>query len=264
MKKFPDVAKKTAIILGLIAVFLAIASLTGQHYKLNGGNDSLLLKLVDKFDLDGEGANFPTWFQSSIMLFCAFLLALISYIRREIKGIHYRVWQFLAVVFLYLSLDETVCIHEQATMPLRNLLHAEGILYFSWVIPAGIVVLLFLAYTIKLLRDLPVRVRWRFIAAGTIYLSGAIVMEMVGAKYYETHIARAGGVGEIIDWTYAVITTIEESLESIGLIVFAFSLLSHLSSAEVHEPVKSRVKSYHSLKNKLRLNAPAVFRINTK
>ena len=264
MKTFPDIAKKTAIILGLIAVCLAIASLTGQHYKINGGSDPFLLKLVDKFDLDGEGANFPTWFQSSIMLFCAFLLAVISYIRREIKGIHYRVWQFLAVVFLYLSLDETVCIHEQATLPLRQLLHAEGILYFSWVIPAVIVVLLFFAYTIKLLRDLPVGVRWRFIAAGTIYISGAIVVEMVGAKYYETHIARAGGVGEIIDWTYAVITTIEESLESTGLILFAFSLLSHLSSAAVHEPIKSRAKSYGSLKDKFRLKAPAVSRMNIK
>ena len=264
MKNFPNITKKTAVILGLIAVFLAIASLTGQHYKLSGGDDPFLLKLVEKFDLDGEGTNFPTWFQSSIMLLCAFLLAIISYIRREVKGIHYRVWQFMALVFLYLSLDETVCIHEQATLPLRHLLHAEGMLYFSWVIPAAVVVLLFLAYTVKLLRDLPVRVRWRFVAAGTIYISGAIVMEMIGAKYYERHIARADGIGEMIDWTYAVLTTIEESLESTGLILFAFSLLSHLSSAAVYEPIKPRVKSYDTLRNKFKFNSPAVSRINIK
>lgn len=268
MKKFPDISKtlskKTAIFLGLVAVCLAIASLTGQHYKLGGGSDPVLLKLVDKFDLDGEGRNFPTWFQSSIMLFCSFLLAVISFIRREVKGIHYRVWQFMALVFFYLSLDETVCIHEQATLPLRHLLHAEGILYFSWVIPAAVAVLMFFAFTINLLRDLPARVRWQFIAAGAIYISGAIVMEMIGAKYYELHIAREGGIGEVIDWTYAILTTIEESLESTGLILFAFSLLSHLSSDAVHQPIAVKEKTYGALKNKIRLQTPAISRMDVK
>ena len=136
MKKFSIPAKKIAIIIGVIAGLLVVVTLAGQFYKFSGGENDFLLKIVEKLDLDQERNNLPTWFQASSLLLCSFLLGIIALIRREIKDKDTRFWGIMALVFLYLSLDEAVSIHEQAAVPFRELFHAHGILFFGWVIPA--------------------------------------------------------------------------------------------------------------------------------
>lgn len=261
MKKFSIPAKKIAIIISVIAVLLVVASLAGQFYKIYGGENEFLLKIVEKFDLDQEINNVPTWFQSSCLLLCSFLLAITALVRHEIKAKDTRFWGFMAFIFLYLSVDEAVSIHEQATVPLRQLFHTHGILFFAWVIPAVVLVGLLFLWSLKFLRNLPVQTRWLFIIAGVIYISGALGMEMVGAKYYEIFIEPINN--KIVDLIYILMTTVEESLEMCGMITFAYALLDHLSSEAVTVLVYDTEKSVETRQSRIDFGKPAAIQFRT-
>ncbi|MGI9054193.1 MAG: hypothetical protein ACR2F2_00175 [Pyrinomonadaceae bacterium] len=261
MIKFSIPAKKIAIVLGIIAVCLAAASITGQYYKINGGENEFLLKIVEKVDLDQEINNLPTWFQSSLLMLCSFLLTITALIRHEIKDKGIRFWGFLAFIFLYLSLDEAVSIHEQAAVPLRALFHSHGLLFFGWVIPAILLVGLFFVWSLKFLRNLPARVSWLFIIAGVVYVVGALGMEMIGASYYEKFIETHN---HIVDLNYTLLTTFEESLEMIGLTIFAFALLDHLGSDAVLEINVKMEKTVETRNRRIDFGKPAAVGFRTK
>src|SRR5262245_53620487 len=66
---------------------------------------------VPIFSLSYE-QNVPTWYSSALLLVCSMLLALCATYARK-KGAGYvRHWWLLAIAFLYISVDETVSIHE--------------------------------------------------------------------------------------------------------------------------------------------------------
>ena len=242
MNKLPISPQKTAVILAIIIVGLAIFSVLGQSYKIGGGNIEFYLKVAEKFNLDGEHNCIPNWFQSSLMIVSAMLLAIIAFFRREVEDVCYRFWMFLSFFFLYLSLDEAVSIHEQLTVPLRQMFHLHGAFFMAWVIPIGLLAALLFVWSLKYLWQLPSRIRWMLFTAGGIYISGALVMEMIDGAYFEKHIEP---LGDFVDMTYVLMTTVEESLESFGLAVFIFTLLSYLQMDSVKLPsdVKEKTKA---------------------
>ncbi len=62
-----------------------------------------------------------------------------------------------------------------------------------------------------------------FVAAGLVYVAGAIGMEMVGSAYASVHTT--------VNAVYAMlIVTIEETLEMLGLVLFVYTLLSHIGA----------------------------------
>ena len=72
------------------------------------------------------------------------------------------------------SLDEFISIHEWAS----QWFDLGGVLYFSWVIPAAVLVaLLGLAY-LPFLAHMQPQVRKRFLLAATVYVGGALGMEL--------------------------------------------------------------------------------------
>src|SRR5688572_25758727 len=85
-----------------------------------------------------EEGNLPTWYSSSLLLGCSIVLGLIAADGGRFAGR----WKLLAVVFVYMSIDEAIEIHEH----LGRLMHLGGVLYFSWVVPASVVVLLLAAF----------------------------------------------------------------------------------------------------------------------
>ena len=73
--------------------------------------DEELLGLVDIFDFDIEG-NVPTLYSAGALLFCAALLWIIARSNRE-KAAGWRMyWLGLAVMFLFLAIDEGVGLRE--------------------------------------------------------------------------------------------------------------------------------------------------------
>ena len=192
-----------ANILAHVCLFLSDGSYSGRLFRLD------------------EESNIPTFYSAFNLAISSVLLALIAWKKKLNNSRYTKHWQFLSVLFFLLAIDEVAMIHEILTI-LRKPLNASGFFYFTWVVPA-IIFLIFLSLMfISVLKSLPKRIRTLFIVAGIIYIGGAIGVEMIGAYHSETF-----GENNI---TYGIITTIEESLEIIGVLVFIYSLLSYLQN----------------------------------
>lgn len=227
--------KKVTTILTVIVLSLTVAHIIGQYYKDFLGSDPFLLKIVDKLDLDIETNNLPNWYQSSTLLLCSFLLGVVALLKKAQRSADIRYWGFLAVTFLYLSVDELVAVHEHATVPLRLALDLHGLFYLSWVIPAAVCLSIFVGLYLKFLWRLPAETRWVFIISGTIYVAGAVGLEMISARFFELNeplIMDLAATGPIV-FQYALLTGAEEFLEMTGIVIFLYGLLSHIGSGTV-------------------------------
>jgi hypothetical protein len=187
------------------------------------------------FDFNGEG-NAPAWYSSLLFLLGAALLAVVWHERRA-EGLRFsRHWAGLALVFLFLALDEAASIHEQLIDPVRDALGTGGAFLHAWIIPYGIALALLLMAYLPFLRALPARTLRLLLAAGGVYLAGAVGMEMVGGYVWDRHPVR--GIPII------AIMALEEALEMVGLAIFAFALLDHL--AREHPFVGVRIAASHA------------------
>ncbi len=84
----------------------------------------------------------------------------------------------------------------------------SGALYFGWVIPASIMVSIFVLSYSRFLLHLPSITRFRFIWAGAIFVGSAMGVELIlGSR---TDIYGSHNVG------YAVIDWVEEAMEMTG------------------------------------------------
>jgi hypothetical protein len=164
--------------------------------------------------------NLPTWFSSHLILICAALLALISFTEGGHGAEYRRHWRGLAFIFVYISLDEAVELHEG----LNLLFETSGFLYFGWTIPFGLLVIGLAITYWKFLWDLPPRTRWRFVLAAMLYVGGALGVELPLGYWTDLH-----GDDNL---TYRLLDWLEESLEICGMSVFAWSLGSYLTSGE--------------------------------
>jgi len=215
--------KRVLKILAVTIFLLTVASVVSQVYKYTIGYDRYI---VDFFDLDKEW-NLPTWYASTSLLFCSLLLAIIAFSLRKAKKRFFFHWIFLSAIFLVLTLDEGLAFHEQSITPLKDLFSSmgyrtAGLLYFSWVFPAAILVLIFVAVYVRFLMNLPFRTRILFVTAGAVYVGGALFMESITGLY-----AFYAGRENL---TYAMLTNTEEVLEMVGILVFIYALLSYIRS----------------------------------
>lgn len=203
----------------LFLVFgLTVASLTGQVYKYSRGSENST-ELIQKLNVDGE-YTIPSIFSSLALLSCAIILAKIAVNQKKIQDKYTRHWIGLSIIFLYLAIDETISLHEQLIPPLRKALNAGGLFYYTWVIPGIIFVLVILLLFWQFLRYLPSNIKNLFWISGSIFVGGAIGMEMISGYY--TDLYNSDNI------TYAALTTLEELLEMLGIVIFIHALLSYL------------------------------------
>jgi hypothetical protein len=170
--------------------------------------------LVPIFSLSYEG-NVPTWYTSLLLFATAALLFVIGAEARKSRAPFGAHWYALGAGFLYISMDEVVSLHEHA-----GWLRLGGVLYFSWVIPAAVVVALVGLSYLRFLMHLQRKTRIRFIVAGAIYVGGAVGMELPLGYWTE----RAG----TNNFVYGAIDWVEESMEILGVTLFLLSLVDHL------------------------------------
>ena len=169
------------------------------------------------FNMDRE-FNIPTLFSSTIMLACAYILNEIKKVSEKLPS---KDWRLLSKIFIFLAIDEFFQVHEIFIIPdLRPYLSPA--LGSTWVIPYTVLVIYLGWRFSKFLRALGQHTRRKFIQSATIFLSGAIGMEIVGSYLVRTGIIRLHSI-----W-YGTITGLEELLELIGLIIFLTSLANYL------------------------------------
>jgi hypothetical protein len=201
-----------------IVVFLASAHLAALLVRFVAGHPNAQ-GLVSLFDLYQEN-NIPTFFSSTILLFSSCLIAIIWVFKRNQGDSFARYWAVLAVIFLYLSMDEASSIHEWLSLPTMRVIPATGLLCYSWVIPATILLVVFEGCYLKFLFHLTPKTRWLLIVAGVVYVAGTIGMELLGGRHHELY--------GIDNMSYGFLVMLEESLEMIGIVVFVYALLDYM------------------------------------
>jgi len=170
------------------------------------------------FNVDAE-KNIPTFYSAIALLIASTLLFFITATHKKMND-PYISWAILAILFLFLSIDEISSIHESLTLPTRNLFDTSGLLYFAWVIPYGIALIIFVCAYLKFLLSLPKHIMILFITSGIIFIMGAIGFELLGGREAELN----GKQGLL----YAIFYTCEEFFEMIGIALFIYTLLTYI------------------------------------
>ena len=212
-------SRVTRFLLSIIAL-LVFFNLTERVivYYLNANYGTQLISHYFNFD---QESNFPSLYSALALGFCSYLLAIIAILRKTKKALYAKYWKALSIIFLILALDEACSIHESFIPILRGAINARGIFYFTWVIPAFFLLIIFLIAFRKFIQNLPVKTRNLFILAGAIYVTGALGMELIGGYI-------ADNIG--YNTSYGLASTVEELLEMFGIVLFINGLLSYIQS----------------------------------
>ena len=156
------------------------------------------------FDLDEEN-NLPTWFSSFLLANNALALYVISQGGNEKYN---KQWLGLALGFLILSIDETAGLHESFNTAVE----------FNWAIAGGVLVFIFALAYIPFLLSLDRRLAFWFVLSGTIFISGALGIELLAADMDEDAMS------------YGFATALEEGLEMLGALLFLRANLQQVNN----------------------------------
>lgn len=216
------------ILVFLITIIAALVGLSiwGQHMRFFGVGDIrgawhefLIDQMMNNFYLDYEG-NVPTYTNALLLFIPSLLLAGIGIWKNSIRDKFRFQWNALALIFFLLSVDEMASIHEKLIKPMRAIFGAEGIFYFAWIIPGIAAVALFGFAFLTFFLHLDTKFKLLFFFSLAVYLGGVIGGEMVSGYF-------AANLG-IKNYTYAVVASLEESVEMIGCSLIIYSLLEYI------------------------------------
>lgn len=216
----PDTLAHALIAMTSVLIVLSTAAKLTDFF--TGENSVFLRKMVKFFYVDLE-MNAPTFFNMLLLLAAALLLAVVCFLARQKNDANLTKWAVLAVGFLYLAFDEILAIHDRLVEPMQAVLGGEnlGILYYGWVVPAVAIIIYLVFYFFRFIMNLPSKTRFYFMLAAAVFIGSSIGFEFLEGMHAEVH-------GEN-NLTYVILTTIEEGLEMIGVIVFIKALLVHIS-----------------------------------
>lgn len=225
----------TPLLLTFLALCLAMAHFLTLNYQ--AFRDPAIARL---FDLNSE-ANVPTWFSSSLWLAAAILsFSLLQ--RHRKRGYQNRVyWGILAAICLLLSIDETAQFHEAAGSVLGRALEGSEVLRYTYAsailtsILFAVVGIFFVSFFLKLQG----RFRFLMLASAALFVSGAVIVESMGAAVDAGALARFP-LGQ--SWPRMVVY--EELLEMLGVILLIHTLLRILALAEAPY-VRSQAPAAH-------------------
>lgn len=180
-----------------------------------------------KFDVAYE-QSIPTYF-STINLLLSSILLLILYRHNKIhleKGANY--WLFLSFLFLCLSVDESISIHEYGAAIHNRLVEKHlipSLLETHQWLPLGVlftmIIGLILLPFFKYLRKPTL---YLFILSGIIFLIGALGFEYLGAL-----MLKNGVVESRTDFLYLIRRIFEEGFEMSGIALFNCVLYREIS-----------------------------------
>jgi len=243
---------RAMIVAVLIITLVSFAARSAMYMWGTGG----YLHPLRIFDV-GEERSIPAWFESGQFLLCSILLALIAAAKKQRSDRYSLHWGVLSVIFLFLSADETVSIHEAIGQQSARLLHnttgftPSGPITFFWVVPGAIFVFIVLLAYLRFLADLPRSTRRSFLFAGALFVLGALGFEMLSAQVSSS----SGGIANFFGMELGLSrhsasalpkvmiglqTCVEEMFEMLGLTAFVYALLAYIRSYV--EDINARVR----------------------
>jgi hypothetical protein len=209
--------QKTNRILSWSVALLVAAHLVGEILVAWFGRTGPVWLFSRLTDL-GLEKNFPALFSAGQLAVSGLLALAIACAVKSTKRPHFLHWLGLALILLFLSLDEALALHEKLTEPLQSVLHTSR--RALWVIPYGGLLVLFGASYLRFTLRLPPWTRKRVIIAGCIYVTGALLLETLG-WYHATHHGQSNAF-------YFLCSLTEESLEMAALVLLIHTFMTHL------------------------------------
>ncbi len=195
----------------LLGNFMYLFTIAVKGYKFR--------HIFDIFYFNSEG-NLPTLYSVIAILCAAALLFLVGFITKETKRHIFKYWIILGSIFVLLAYDEAAQIHERLAF-LRTYVPEENlnIFYWAWVIPYGLLTIFSGLFFLGFLKKLPLRTSMLFISAGAVYVTGALIFEMLPG-YFDIQNPVS---------MFFFLTT-EELLEMIGIVIFIYAILDHIKN----------------------------------
>ena len=214
-KKFCAVLLGISVILNIIS---AAVWYIPRRFQISVG------RMYELFYVDNE-YNFPTLYSVLLFTICGLLLVYIYSAVKSEKGKYQFHWIILAIGFFYFACDDFMVLHEKLTKPTNVILRSfklGGLVDFSWVLPASIVLILVALYFIPFLLKLPRRTQILLLVGGLLFFGAALGLETIGGQLKS--------VFGIWSREYVIETQIEEFLELVGPIVVIYALLEYIST----------------------------------
>lgn len=175
--------------------------------------------LFGRFDLNGEGV-IPSWFSSLLLASCAVVALAIALMKAAVRDRYRLHWLLMSLLLIYLSADEGAEIHELWRHYLDPDGDWTGVLYYPSALPnvigATLIGLFMLPFAFSLGRETLLRL----ILAGSLYVGGAVGVEVVSGL----HELAAGRT----NLGYQLLVALEEGLEMAGVLVLLSTLLDYL------------------------------------
>lgn len=176
-------------------------------------------------------------FEHNVPTFLAFVLWISSALasawmaaREPARPRHRRAWLLLSLLFLAVAADEVLHIHEQVGEHLFGEFGHLGVPMYAWVIPYSAGVLLVGAFFLRWFLELEPSLRRLLFLAGTIFLFGAIGLELVASYHYELLPADREVYRTL---TGDLLSTVEEACEFVGVSLYLYALVRHLGGISI-------------------------------
>ncbi len=188
--------------------------------------------IFDYINLDDE-ENLSTFFSASMLLFSSLLLFVIFAFHRQDKNGEYKYWLALALLFLFLAIDESSKVHEKVIDAYWTLFgqhensKADN---YIWVIAYGGFALVIAAVYLRFVLSQPRKTCLLIFVAAALYVGGALGMEVIGALYVDQSYFRESATYDFsrFNGKYFLISGTEESMEMLGVLTFIYTLLAYI------------------------------------
>lgn len=202
------------VLLGVVAILIVLSLMAQSARRWAPGSPTA--HALAFFNV-GYEVTVPSFFSALMLLACAALAGAIAATRARLAGR----WWILAAVLLALSVDEAIAFHEATIKPLRRLLDAGGVLYFTWIVPGVGFVLVACGAFRALLTDLSRQQARLLLMAVALYFAGALGLEATEGWVVDRHGMDSLALQPLIG--------VEEALEMTGVVLFMYVLMDRLA-----------------------------------
>lgn len=219
MQQRTPFARKLLILLLTVAAVLFVAHISLKYISVVGYEEKhgFLFELSNRLDMNDENS-VPQWVTQTIFLSIALGGGLASYLAQ--KKEERRFWAVIAVGGVLLSLDDAATLHEFILQTIHNTFFVDTAPTFfrnAWFILLPFVLVIFLWACVKMIKLLPRRTIALSIAAGFVYVLGAVFVDSITNDYPLRSFAAQGVLGGI-----------EGVLQIIGSSLFLYAIVGYM------------------------------------
>jgi hypothetical protein len=194
----------------LVFLFVGLFSMNALVLVVAHGLGHPLAKgFVPLFHVDYE-SNLPTFAAFLLLISCTLTAAWTSALETG-RPRHRRAWTFISVLFLSTYLNQEFS--------------SLGLPLYAWVVPYGLAVAGLGTFLLRWFLELDRSLQRTLMLAGSIFLSGALGLELVSSNYYES-LSPDREVFRTL--TGDLLATLEEACEFAGLSIFLHALVTRL------------------------------------